>query len=541
MIVKKLSSNSKRFEMNTRLLLWFGIFLFTFKFSYNQTKEPPDSLAFMRYSGKELYQKECWDTIRFLFFKRPVELGVIFPSWLAIEGHQNFTELEGMVSMQTAYNSVRGPHISEEDFPNFHYSHDFCFNVFPDSAYKHLLCYFNTEDGQWACRTHMHVEWESGLANGNSTNPLASAMQYGNSSGFISFGHTRKQAIEHWPSIGDWVHLEGIYVWDRGHPPAKTEIHPIFFMLIKRRIPSIINHSLALRIDLFANGDGSAFYNNLPNQPSFVFPTLMNQKDYQVSVELPDYLQNTDFDVIIHKQSGHTSPISCSVKKINDKQISVNVPWKSQNIDNQAKFHQTIYLVPNKKINNNEYQKVVVNLLEIKRRKSLDFLRKPQLRVFANIHQKYFFVNEWSPSKDILNDGWGKSCKRKWNFLISDTLIIHKDSLFRVQFSAWEADGVDKVFGELLDQNCDCEYNTRKKMMKRLMRFRPVGVNGCKDDVLKEGFQYHKASEIQGKQKFILYNFGELQDDPCPFGKFNPSKRLRLTYTIEKMNNEQIN
>lgn len=505
-------------------------------FLKSQVLEPPDSLAYMRYSGKELYSKECWDTVRFLFFKKPIELGLIFPVWQAIDGHQKFTTLEGIVSMQTPENEVRSPHISEEDFPNYHYTHDFCFNVFPDSAYKSLLCYFNTENGQWACRKHMHVEWEMGMGNGNKTNPLREEMCKGNSAGFISYGHKRKQSLEHLPAIGDWVHLEGIYVWDRGHPPAKTEIHPIFFMVIKRRIPEIYQQKKSLRIDLFANGDGSAFYNNLPNQPDFVNPVLMNQKDYEVIIELPDYLQNTDFDIVIKNQNGHTAPISCTVQKLNSQQVLLTVPWKTQNLENTVKFHQRIYLVPKNTTNLQDYEKLVITLLEFKRRKSVDFFRKPQLRVFANIHQNYYFINEWSPSEDILNKGWGKSCKRKWKFQISDTLWIHKDSLFRVQFSAWEADGVDKVMGELLNQNCDCEYITKKTLTKKLLNLK-LFFRGCKDDVLREGYQYHKASEIEGKQKFILFNEGELQDDPCPFGKFNPSKRLKFTYTIEKLTN----
>lgn len=528
MIIKIALNELCKIQFLVILLLWPLL-------STAQNIEPPDSFAFMKYSGKELYHKECWDTFKFLFLKKPIELGLIFPAWQAIDGHQKFTELEGIVSMQTPENEIRGPHVSEEDFPNYHYSHDFCFNVFPDSAYKYLLCYFNTKEGQWAYRKHMHVEWEMGMGNGNKTNPLREEMCKGNSAGFISYGHQRQQPLEHLPAVGDWVHLEGIYVWDRGHPPAKTEIHPIFFMLIKRRTPEWVQGKPALRLDLFANGDGSAFYNNLPNQPNFVHPVLMNQKDYQVTIKLPDYLQYTDFEIIIQNRQGHTAPISCTIKKTSHNEILLTVPWKTQDINNRAKFHQRIYLISKNEPSKNNYEKVVVQLQELKVQKSLDFFKKPQLRVFTNIHQKYFFINEWSSSDDILNKGWGKSCKRKWKLEISDTLIIHKDSVFRVQFSAWEADGVDKVMGDLLNQNCDCEYLTKKTLTKKLLNLKLL-FRGCKDDVLREGFAYHKPSEIQNKQTFILFNHGEVQDDPCPFGKFNSSKRLKLVYTIKKLN-----
>jgi len=152
-------------------------------------------------------------------------------------------------------------------------------------------------------------------------------------------------------------------------------------------MPTLFNQKKALRLDLFANGDGSAFYNNLPNQPDFVFPVQMNQKDYQIYVELPDYLQNIDFEVIIQNGSGHTSAASCKVIKLNPKQIFVSVPWKTLNLPNTDKFHQTIFLVPKNQNDTQEFEKIIVKLTQIKRRKSVDFFRKPQLRIFANIHQ----------------------------------------------------------------------------------------------------------------------------------------------------------
>lgn len=487
-------------------------------------KPVPDSLKVMRFSGKELY-KPCLDTIRFLFFKKVIDYDLVTPAWKPIYGNDIITPLEGTVA--DGLHGIRGPHVSEEDFPNYHYTHDFCFNILPDSAFRNLLCYFD-EKGEWKCRPFVHCEWETGMANGNATHPYREIMSQGGSMGFMSYGHERKKPLISWPAPGDWVHIEGIHVWDRGHPPAKTEIHPTFLAFIKRKNLVIFQNRLAHRIDIIANGDGSAFYNNLPNTPGNVFKPAMNQKDYVISIHAPFLLNNYD----IHTEN-HVNTHGLSIQTTHQgDSIYFTLPWKTTNTPNDAKFIQTIYLVPKRSTDLNDYKKAVVHLQQIRIKRKMDFLRKPQFRVWANIHQRYYFLNEWSPSQDILNDGWGKGLKRKWKLNLSDTIYVHQDSLFRVQFNAWEADGPDFTFGELLNQNCDCNDSTQLLIRKKLIHPR-MFFRGCKDDVLREGLQFHRLRDIKQKQTFTLTNQGEKQEDPCPFSHYDPSNTLQLTYSIE--------
>lgn len=37
------------------------------------------------------------------------------------------------------------------------------------------------------------------------------------------------------------MQIEGQWIWDRGHPPAKTEIHPPRLVAIQRDLPAIIS------------------------------------------------------------------------------------------------------------------------------------------------------------------------------------------------------------------------------------------------------------------------------------------------------------
>jgi hypothetical protein len=80
----------------------------------------------------------------------------------------------------------------------------------------------------------LHCEWECGLGMANRINPVAGYNDAGQSGGFFSAGHQMGDVIWNWPACGDWAHVEGMFVWDRGHPPSEAEIHPVRFAAFKR-------------------------------------------------------------------------------------------------------------------------------------------------------------------------------------------------------------------------------------------------------------------------------------------------------------------
>ena len=77
---------------------------------------------------------------------------------------------------------------------------------------------------------------------------------------FFTSGHERKDIIWNWPTYGDWVHVEGLWVWDRSHPPEKTEIHPARFIAIRRSLPTKISIDNSVYQQKSVN-DGSSLLN----------------------------------------------------------------------------------------------------------------------------------------------------------------------------------------------------------------------------------------------------------------------------------------
>ena len=123
-----------------------------------------------------------------------------------------------------------------EDQPAGHFTHDFNFEVNPDPPFEYLL---GKQDG--VVQPSIEVEWESGFAQADSRdrNPASAASIRGDSFGFYIAGHRRRDVIWNWPTANDWVHVEGIWIYDRGHrDPVKTEIHPPRFVAVKRDLPT---------------------------------------------------------------------------------------------------------------------------------------------------------------------------------------------------------------------------------------------------------------------------------------------------------------
>ena len=222
----------------------------------------------------------CKDTIVILKKHTYYDIGVILPSWLPVVDKNYVGIVEGKISYNLV-DGTGGPHISEEDLPFYHYSHDLCFQVIPDKTDDNrylnnlpYLVYPKDKGNDTIMHNALECEWECGIGMNNRVNPLRADNDAGRSGGFFSAGHELGDAIWQWPSTGDWVHVEGKFVWDRGHPP-ETELHPVRFIAIKRALPDrlIIGDSsvkFATRIDIFGNGDGGALVNNRFDAPKFV-------------------------------------------------------------------------------------------------------------------------------------------------------------------------------------------------------------------------------------------------------------------------------
>lgn len=478
----------------------------------------------------------CMDTLKVMIFTRINDIGIMLPSWKPVLGDDDVTVLEGRVI---------GASVSAEDLPLFHYTHDIGINVKPDKAYEHLLTYFTNDSGNHELvEDYMHLEWESGLGASNMGNYCTDYNIKGNSCGFASAGHERNDEIWNWPTVGDWVHMEGLWIFDRGHPPAKTELHPMRLMGTRRSLPDKIDIEgkavFATRIDVYANGDGSAFYHNLPFAEDFVHKVKMGSKNYSFKVQsiLPKPSPNAQLKYKVIQRKGNTYPSDVKVTVEGD-EATVLAAWGYNGIADTAVLGQTVYLYWDEgngipvdfKIHTYK-----VTLDRFRLRYYSDILNRSELRVFANVGSNFFFLNDTLGGKnDILNKKFGKTRKKKWD--IGKSFIIHVPEgwRYRVMAKGWEADGVNKLFGQIMDHNSPCTKETRKFIHDQMMDWTPVGWGGCMDDFTGMAESFHTAIDLKTPTSFEIRPQDGKNGDFCPGADYNLKDYFSLYYTVEKI------
>jgi hypothetical protein len=353
------------------------------------------------------------------FFDEPYEWGRLFPEWEAVDredpthqqGGTSVAVLEGVVTGPSTPDDIdSGPHVSFEDNPFSHMTHDLTFDVRPDPGFEHLLgtqvfgrcatsgtpCTVFANGGSGCplgdqrcpplgpgipddCvvdgisqQPQIEVEWESGLGASNGINFCSSTNNNGQSCGFFSYGHRRRAPIWNWPTIGDRVHIEGYWVWDRGHPPAKTEIHPPRLMATTRRLPSLGPYAreasgtlasglgndfvLSTRTDIFASGDGGALWNNRGGisfgggEFSAARHTPMDDRDYAFQVRhllpAPGPSAVLNWQWIIQDGDTYRYFGNAKITRLPGQPdtVTVEIPWKSQGVRDDAFFARTLHL-----------------------------------------------------------------------------------------------------------------------------------------------------------------------------------------------------
>jgi len=500
----------------------------------------------------------CMDTLKVYGFKHIADISLILPSWRPVVNHDTVAVLEGLIMPIEGHEGYKFgvPHVSFEDLPIYHYTHDFSFNVFPDEGYRNLLSRYikiskdslGNEKRDTVVRDWVHCEWESGLAAGNRGNKHSKVCRKGGSAGFATAGHERYDVIWNWPTAGDWVHVEGLWIWDRGHPPAKTEIHPMRLIATRRNLPDKIESEnedsvFATRIDIYANGDGSAFYNN-QDTGNWAHPVKMSSKDYKFNIlhtlPRPSETAQLKFKLINQKGNSFHGKTDITVFNTPDSAgASVTIPWSTLELPDTLVYGKTLFLYwdeGNGVANNYQIHTYVVNLekLKIRRLSEIFFLTPAELRMFAEVGGRYIFLNEFvSNSKDILRSGLGRTIKRHWKINKSFTVHVPEDSSFRVYAGGWEADGVDKVMGHIIDQESECTSDLKNRINNLMLDPTPVGYGGCEDDNMGESIIYHSPLELQSNNHFIVSGEGKSYKENCPLGHRTPVDFHRLEYSIE--------
>lgn len=503
----------------------------------------------------------CYDTIKLFGIKTIQDMDRMFPTWVPVRGYDTVVVAEGYVFRGTdKYGTNNGPIISYEDLPLFHYTHDFCFNIIPDSGFQNLLGYqvFTGKEthfvegmdreakvGDTLKQHDLHVEWESGLGQNNEGNPCAELNRLGKSCGFSTVGHNRGDIIWNWPTTGDWVHLEGQWIWDRGHPPAEAEIHPLRFMAVRRalvnKITTPTGERFATRVDIYANGDGGAFNNNRLGQPDYVHLTKMSLRDYTFTVksvlQKPSPAATLKYMVVNHAGHNFSAPIDYVLN--NDGSCTVTIPWRTHIQSDIVVFAQTLYLYWDEGSGalpgTVSTLKIKVDKLKIRRRK--EFLNKSEFRLFMDVGGQWIFVNDlFGTDTDILGKGLGKTHKRNFKINKEYVLYVPQGQEARVYVTGWEADGMDRSFGHIVNDHSPCDKQTKEMMIKSdAIDLKQVALHGCLDDFMGDAANWHKPGTAGISKQQLIPQKGR-NIDVCPCSKWKLEKGFTLYYTVETVN-----
>jgi hypothetical protein len=531
---------------------------------------------------------------------------------------RSLVTLEGVVQGDEAL-----PNVSYEDVPVSHYTHDFNFSVVPDPGYQHLLgvrvtdpcakerarcaqlkyaldqvsgwtqtAAYQQEMKDWAFELGLasqalgsatctapprqqrqetiEVEWESGLGQGNPlSNPAARANRRGESCGFFSAGHRRGDLIWNWPTIHDWVHVEGLWIWDRGHPPARTEIHPPFLVAIQRSLPTQVKADpiepegtpwyVGTQADVFASGDGSAFWNNRPSQPSYVERLPLGERDYSFKIHhpIPRPSAGASLRYRIEARPGQTFRPALAVASYPDgaagdpvPHVVVTIPWHTGRAPDDAVVASTIYLYWDDVASHGAASTYRVRRYRV----TLDSLivKKPQdgggageWRVFAEVGGRWRFLNDqfgeqlhvshpaWQAGvQDILSAGLGLAHEDQV-FVLNQPFVVllPEGAEFRIHAGGWDADGMDNLFGVLRDP-----YDRKglDDWLNSHLFTSQVYSDGSLDDPIGYVNVVQRGLRPDSRRFYTAKSRGSVQDDD-PSGDTNPAGSFELRYQIVEL------
>ena len=160
------------------------------------------------------------------------------PSWVSVDPSDKARPLEGV---------VRVSKVTWEDYPANHESHDWNIFIKPDTQYEFMNSdanHFMDADGKDVPKGDpngafcMEAEWE-----------------------------TKQFDMRFWPVVGDRATVLGRWIFDCGHPPYRSEIHPPKFTAFTRMSPHTFTGdttpSYTNKAFVFINGQGGYFYDRI--------------------------------------------------------------------------------------------------------------------------------------------------------------------------------------------------------------------------------------------------------------------------------------
>jgi len=529
----------------------------------------------------------------------------LFPAWLEVgkplpdygvedETPASNVVLEGEVAGWGRRG--RGPHVTFEDMPSSHYTHDLNFFVKPDKAYENLLGIQDidpcpkerkslaaalhmtsrferigfdastlkkvadqlraklataacTSSAGWKKQQVMEIEWESGVGASNSINPCARNNLRGESCGFYSAGHKRRERFWAWPSAGDRVHVEGVWVWDRGHPPAKTEIHPPRLVAVQRKLPDLHAHGgrnmVATRADVFASGDGSGYFSNRRQKVS-ARPVRMGEKDYSFTVThlLPRPAGNPTLRWAVEKRPGDTFGAEPRIEPapFNQPWVKVTIPWKSAGIGDRAVFGRTLRLfwddAAARGVSSDFKARLFrVTIDKVKVNKTQESMRwdRAEMRIFADVGGHWMFLNEFVSGADVLSGGLGNAKKKTYPLVGASALVLAPaGGSIRIHAGGWESDGTNRTMGQIEEIVPKCDRRTSSRFGDLAKDYL---YHGGVDDPIGEIEWWVNVDRVRRGQPMVMESYGladPARDDVAPVTRSREDV-FRIQFTVEEL------
>ncbi|HWB64255.1 MAG TPA: hypothetical protein VG603_12140, partial [Chitinophagales bacterium] len=286
-----------------------------------------------------------------------------------------------------------------------------------------------------------------------------------------------------------------------------------------------------------------ALQNNRYNAKPFVQRVNMSGKDYEFTTKIdlprPSSKAHLKYILKVHKGDDFSS---YEMITLNDDSGTVHVliPWKTKNDNDIEIYARTLFvywdegsgIAADEPV---DIYKVTLNSIHFKHIDEV--LTKAEVRLFANVGSNWVFLNDFlGKHGKILSKGLGHTFHHKWTLNNQFTIYVPRGKSFRVYMNGWEADGIDDLFGRLLDPGSPCNRKTRRVFKTSIFSLRHMLLEGCLDDNYGETSKLHSYATLGKVDHFNNTPQSGINDDPCPFSKYPLKGRVFLSYTIEKVN-----
>jgi hypothetical protein len=352
-------------------------------------------------------QRGCKDLSIGINGENRVNIGIVLPgvpAWVGVNDNYNVI----------AEGTVRESRISSSDYPLLHDSHDQNFLVALDPKYKGL----NSDANPIAPSGErlMEMEWES-----------------------------KYFPFNFWPAAGDRVWMEGRWIFDCGHPPYRTEIHPPSAVAFTRFNPIIFpgesSPSDAVKTFIYIHGRGG-HYN-----------TPVGGKNYAFNITLPPKPSPDARLRMLHLNLpfGGPAPVLAPIPRSNPTKVHVVYPLASVAPSPDKKFAAILAVGWDEPRNTQAYRQLRVIVDSVRVLNDKDPLASGEYRLWTNVN------GNWIPLSGIgLNDVDNGETVRGFNMLFPDVIVKETDGKVTIGSSGWESDAVDAYFGCKTDFRARC-------------------------------------------------------------------------------------